>query len=901
MVDAQLSQEGSPFRGRLTLARLLFIGLGLLALLLLCLAVASRSITRSFSELEAGNAERLGHQLQRAFIAEMDQLRGITGSYAVWDDAADFVTTGSRAFIDTNFSAASYTAMHVDAAWIVDADGNTLYSGMVDRGTGQLQSPAPPELVAQLAPALGDSRRQLASEADQRLLHTSRGLLAYSVEPIRRSDGAHATGALLVFARFFYAPEMEDVRRTFNQDYGYTYLPAPLTTVSLADLPAGVVQWIGKPATSHVLVASPAPGQLVTYTLMRDVQGRPVAIFSSNIGRKTYQLGEQLTRAMLTGIGLLLVLTTACVIWLLRRLQTSFHSAQAAEQRYARIAAQVAEGITIVEAETGRIMTANEAVLGALGCDQESIRSRTAFDLYPDLRTEDLAAVVHSGSRELRASRMRATQGTLVDAEVSISRMPDAFPPQLCLVGRDVTHRRIAEEQQRRSQKKLAHMAQHDPLTTLPNRLFLRSRLPRALRHSAGSDKLLALIYLDIDHFKNINDSRGHGVGDQLLQVVARRLRAAVAAHDVVVRMGGDEFVIVGSLLPDRAAAEALAQRLVAAIQAPLSIDDASLEVSASMGVAIHPEHGLDMDSLLKHADIALYEAKAAGRRCYRIFSQDMQLRVSESVALEQALRRAVGTPQMTMDYQPVIDLRTGRVASLEALMRWRHPELGPVPPSQFIPAAEACGLIVEIGTQALRDVIAQLREWIDAKVPLVPIAVNVSPGQLEQGDFDKLVLRLTAEKGVDPRWLRFEITETALLKDPEGLVATLQTLRTLGSHVLIDDFGTGYSGLSYLTRLPVDALKIDRSFVTDLGRNTARTPIIGAVIDMAKRLKLTTIAEGVENAEQAAQLRDQGCDYAQGYHFSKPVSARHCRTLLEQLNWERPISETLVVRVMNQ
>jgi diguanylate cyclase (GGDEF)-like protein len=494
---------------------------------------------------------------------------------------------------------------------------------------------------------------------------------------------------------------------------------------------------------------------------------------------------------------------------------------------------------------------------------------------------------------------MRGQHGTMIDAEISMTRMPEDQPGQLCLVGHDVSHRKAAEEQQRASQKKLVHMAQHDPLTGLPNRLFLRARLPRALRHSAASGKLLVLIYMDIDHFKNINDSRGHGVGDQLLQVVARRLRAAVAAHDVVVRMGGDEFVIVGSLLPDEAAVVNLAQRLEAAIQAPLSIDDSPLEVSASMGVAIHARHGLDMETLLKHADIALYEAKAAGRRCHRLFSQDMVVRVSETVALEQALRRAVGTSQLSMDYQPIIDLRTGRVASLEALMRWRHPELGLIPPSQFIPVADGCGLTVEFGNQALREVMQQLRTWQDDEVPLVPVAVNISPVQLEQADFCKHVLGMAREHGVDPRWLRFEITETALLKDPVGLVGTLQALRSMGSQVLIDDFGTGYSALSYLAHLPVDALKIDRSFVSDLGRNIARTPIIGAVIDMARKLKLSTVAEGVETAEQAALLRDLGCDYAQGYHFSKPVNARHCKSLLEQLRWERPITETIVQRAI--
>jgi diguanylate cyclase (GGDEF)-like protein len=467
-------------------------------------------------------------------------------------------------------------------------------------------------------------------------------------------------------------------------------------------------------------------------------------------------------------------------------------------------------------------------------------------------------------------------------------------------VGRDVSHRREAELQQRASHKKLVHIAQHDPLTGLPNRLYLRARLPRALRHAAKSERLMALIYLDIDHFKNINDSRGHGAGDALLQIVAKRLRATVAAQDVVLRMGGDEFVIIAGLLPGIDAVNGLALRLLAAMQAPLTLESAPLEISASLGVALYPNDGLDMESLLKHADIALYQAKAAGRRCHRLFSPDMLVRVSESVAMEQALRRAIGSDQFTMDYQPVINMRTGRVSSLEALMRWRHPDLGQVPPGQFIPVADSSGLTVELGMQGLRTVLAQLRAWQDAAVPIVPVAVNISPVQLEQSDFCASVLRLAAEHEVDPRWLHFEITETALLKDPAGLVGTLQTLRALGSKVLIDDFGTGYSGLSYLAKLPVDTIKIDRSFISDLGKNTARTPIIEAVIEMARRLHMTVVAEGVETEQQAKMLQAQGCEYAQGYFYSRPVNARHCRTLLEKLELERPLTETLMARVLH-
>jgi len=252
------------------------------------------------------------------------------------------------------------------------------------------------------------------------------------------------------------------------------------------------------------------------------------------------------------------------------------------------------------------------------------------------------------------------------------------------------------------------------------------------------------------------------------------------------------------------------------------------------------------------------------------------------------------------MNYQPIIELRTGRMHSLEALMRWRHPEIGMIAPSQFIPVAEKSGLIVELGQVALRQVLAQLREWIDAKVPIVPIAVNVSPLQFDRSDFAALVVQYAREAGVDPSWLRFEITESALMKEPQKLIGTLKTLRSLGSQILIDDFGTGYSSLSYLNQMPVNTLKIDRAFVRDIGTDTPHQPIINAVIDMARTLHLSTVAEGVETAAQAALLQDLGCDFGQGFFYSKPVSARHCLALLLELQCELPLTDTMLVRAVS-
>jgi predicted signal transduction protein with EAL and GGDEF domain len=306
--------------------------------------------------------------------------------------------------------------------------------------------------------------------------------------------------------------------------------------------------------------------------------------------------------------------------------------------------------------------------------------------------------------------------------------------------------------------------------------------------------------------------------------------------------------------------------------------------VTASIGVSVYPRDGLDLEILLKHADIALYQAKEAGRNCHRLFVADMDVRVSEDVALEQALRHAIGTDQLYMEYQPVVDLKTSRVSSFEALMRWRHPDLGVVPPGRFVPIAEKSGLILPLGQHAIAQTLKQLQAWQKEGVSCLPVAVNVAPQQLMRTDFPALVQELASVAGIEARWLRFEITESALLKNPEQLIETLTALRKLGCQVLIDDFGTGYSALSYLTQLPVDALKIDRSFVTDLVQGEASAQIVRAVIDMARRLDISTVAEGVETKDQALLLRKLGCNYAQGFLFSRPLSPRRARILLDRL-----------------
>jgi diguanylate cyclase (GGDEF)-like protein len=412
----------------------------------------------------------------------------------------------------------------------------------------------------------------------------------------------------------------------------------------------------------------------------------------------------------------------------------------------------------------------------------------------------------------------------------------------------------------------------------------LQWRLPRMLKRAAQKDRSIALIYIDVDHFKNINESRGHKTGDALLRVIANRLKHAVASRDLVVRTGGDEFMVVAYDVGERQNSESLANRLMGVLSNPIGIDDAPLSITVSMGISLYPEDGKEPEILLKHADIALYQAKDRGRNNYQWFTADMNARLLERINLEQALRAAIGTEQLFVEYQPVVDINTGIPQALEALARWQHPQMGLIPPGRFIPVAESSGTIVELGEYILRRVCRQVNEWQHAQLPLLPISINVSSQQFSQGKLKKTVEQITSEYGVDPALLWLEITESAVMHDIEQHLGELHALRALGVRISVDDFGTGYSSLSYLKHLPLDALKVDRSFIRDMASDPNDAAIVNAIIRMAKSLSLKTIAEGVETVEQLNRLRALSCDAAQGYYFGRPAAAQSCGEILASL-----------------
>ncbi|HMJ52602.1 MAG TPA: EAL domain-containing protein [Polyangiaceae bacterium] len=427
----------------------------------------------------------------------------------------------------------------------------------------------------------------------------------------------------------------------------------------------------------------------------------------------------------------------------------------------------------------------------------------------------------------------------------------------------------------------IAHSAEHDFLTGLPNRVRLNDRVSQAITMAQRHGKQLAVLFLDLDGFKHINDSLGHPVGDKLLQSIAKRLIDCGRASDTVSRQGGDEFVVLLSELQQPEDAAIAARRMLQAVAEAHAVDEHEIHVTTSIGVSIYPEDGTDAETLVKNADTAMYQAKENGRQNYQYFTPAMNERAVERQSIEESLRRALERRQFALHYQPKINFKTGAITGAEALLRWTHPTRGSVSPMQFIPVAEACGLIRPIGSWVLRQACEQARAWVDAGLPVATMAVNVSAMEFRDEGFLEGLFAVLSDTGLDPTSLELELTESVLMKHPESSAAILQKLRARGVQVALDDFGTGYSSLSYLRKFPIDALKIDQSFVSQITAAADDTSIVTAVISMAQNLKLRVVAEGVETIEQKDFLQTHQCDEAQGYYFSRPVPPDQFATLL--------------------
>jgi len=429
------------------------------------------------------------------------------------------------------------------------------------------------------------------------------------------------------------------------------------------------------------------------------------------------------------------------------------------------------------------------------------------------------------------------------------------------------------------SEHELMRLAHHDPLTDLPNRLLFTDRTGQALASAQVHKRGCALLMIDLDHFKMINDSLGHTIGDQLLKAVAERLGAMFGTGITLARLGGDEFAVLAESCPQLVQAAALAQRIIDGLKAPFSIDDHQLFINASIGISLFPSDALNIEQLLRNADSALFKAKSTGRNDYALYTEELTAHAQQRVEIASELRRALNRQELRVYYQPVHDLKSSRLIGVEALVRWQHPQRGLVSPAEFIPVAERTGLIAEIDAWVMRQACRQMCQWQQDGVALSFVAVNVSSRLFARRELYRQVAQVLRETGLDPAFLELEVTESAVMEDPEVALEQMHRLRELGVRLAIDDFGTGYSSLLRLKRLPVQKLKIDQGFVAGLPWDEDDAAISRVIIALAQSMGMQVHAEGIEQAEQAAFLLEQGCDFGQGYWFGRPVPAA-------QLNW---------------
>jgi diguanylate cyclase (GGDEF)-like protein len=440
---------------------------------------------------------------------------------------------------------------------------------------------------------------------------------------------------------------------------------------------------------------------------------------------------------------------------------------------------------------------------------------------------------------------------------------------------------RLDLEERKRVEQSIRHMAHHDALTGLPNRTLFRDRLSHAMAQADRYHQILAVLFLDLDRFKAINDTLGHNVGDQLLKIAAERLRSCVRDCDTVARLGGDEFTIIVEDIVEVQDAAVVAQKILDTLSQPFNLYGHEVFISVSIGLTLYPNDDENADNLLRNADSAMYRAKEYGRNNYQFYVADMNVKARERLMLESQLRRALDRNEFTLYYQPRVDLFSGQVIGAEALLRWRHPDMGLVPPVQFIPILEETGMIIPVGEWVLQQASQQNRTWQDLGLKHIRMAVNLSVRQFIQKELADSILSIIERAGLAPEYLELEITEDLLLEHNQTNIITLTKLRNRGIHISIDDFGTGYSSLSYLKRLPIDTLKIDQSFLRDIENDPDNKTITSAIIAMASSLHLNVLAEGVETEEQLAFLRAQGCNEIQGFSFSKPLTAVEFEKLL--------------------
>ena len=857
------------------------------------------------TDIESRDVDMQSQQLQRGFATELQDLYSAMSDYAIWNETVEFARGNRPDFFTKSLNAGALVRLDIDTFLVLDRNLDTRASLALDATAVQeYEIPPDPELLAAMKQAVTSGQLNSNSDSLSGIVQRARGPALFAIRPIFDSTGTGQPHGWIAFARAFTPAVVARMGR---------FSPWPVTGFPVANLdragvPEEVRDWVRQsPLTANLRTRVSGRNHLNGYLILRDQVGTPIWLVQLEIPRSAYAQATRTTLYQTILLGLLVGGFTIVAVLLVARSRRINADRLSLESRYRAIIEQAQDGLLVADARTGEIVDANPAVQQQLGFTLDELRGRSVLSVLRG-PNDSQDAVIATLARVEPSRGIELVQwlkdGRQMDVEVSCVPIESRDRRLVSYLMRDLSERKKAQTQLLANQQRLDKLANHDHLTGLPNRLFLQAHLPEAIARCQETGQMLAVLFLDLDRFKHINDSRGHEVGDRLLQEIAKRVRAAVRPADIVVRMGGDEFVVVLHKVNSPDEVGIAATRINEVLSAPVMIDGRALVATVSIGVSLYPRDGASMGELLKHSDTAMYQAKDLGRNNFQVFSPQMDRSLKERVTIESSLRVALKLNQFDVHYQPIIDIHSRRVAGLEALLRWKHPTKGYVSPDQFIKIAEETGLIIPIGQFVLDRIGSDISQWRDQGAHLVPVSMNVSAVQLERTKLRELIQQAMLKNRIGPQLIHLELTEGSLFESRSGEFRedALATLRDLGVKIAIDDFGTGYSSLSYLKRWRVDSLKIDRSFVRDIATDPSDHAIVSAIVAMARSLNIQVVAEGIETWQQLEILRNMGCSLAQGFLFAKPCPAadalRYLRVepldLLES-NWEtsNPLAET--------
>jgi diguanylate cyclase (GGDEF)-like protein len=816
---------------------LITISLIWLTFLVITYLVAHTVVLKSFLTLEQDRSHRDLSRIDHALDQIDYALFTFTEDWASWDDLYAYMQGHNPLFLANNLNLTALVNSSINLITYWDKNGKLIVGSAVDTDNKKLL-PYPHGLEKYIhagSPLLNEQNTKTGIRGYM-LINDKIMLVAASA--ITNGDKSQVALGTLITGRYLSPSLLAVIKNATKLNLDIATLDEIKNDRGLMD----IFQQTTDTANGHI--AQPINrNTLAGYTLIRDINHEPIGLIRMTIPRSIYLAGLDTINYFLVSFIILGILFSLLMIWLLHLIIV---------KRLEKLDRQVAE-ISTNKTISKRVDTD--------GHDELTFVATALNSLLDIIQTSQaqLEQRVEQRTHELKSANKQLEQ--------------------------EITERKVIENELMTNKEHLVRLAHYDNLTALPNRVFFSEILNKALNHAQRQHKHLAILFVDLDRFKAINDALGHSTGDEVLKELAKRFEATLRSGDIIARLGGDEFIILLSDIQHPKITSHVAEKILQACIDPIHVKQHEFVITASIGICIFPNDGTSLEDLQRHADMAMYKAKRAGGGIYQYFTNEMNLEAHEHIKLESALRKAISNNEFVLYFQPKLDLKEETIEGAEALIRWENPALGLITPATFIPLAEETGLIMQIGEWVLREACRINKKWQDEGYKPITIAVNLSPKQFRHQDITQLVISILQETGLAAEYLELEITESAMMDNVENAILKLTEIKALGVKISLDDFGTGYTSISYLKQFPIDVIKIDQSFIKGIPQNKNDTAITSAVIAMAHNLELQVIAEGVETPEQLQFLSDHRCDMIQGYFISRPVPEQKFVLQLSQMN----------------